>query len=131
MQALFAFASVAYLLVSAWRGHAVGEPLSAAPILPSILMFVVYSACLLLPRLGHVGWYRVAMVVAILFFGGGGVVGNIVRYAETGLSEYASFSAWLVAVAINAFGTVLNIVAALGFFQNQCTSPKHLEERVK
>ena len=39
------------------------------------------------------------------------------RGFDTGLAQYASFSAWLVAVAINAYGTILNIIAALGFFR--------------
>jgi hypothetical protein len=118
LQAIFALASVAYLLVSGWREHTIGAPLSAAPILPSILLFVVYSACLVLPRLGNIGWYRATMVLAILFFGGGGVAGNILRYVESGIAEYASFSAWFVAVGINAFGTALNVIAALGLFQH-------------
>ena len=118
LQATFAAASLLYLFASALRGQIVGEPLSAAPLLPSILMFVVYSACLLLPRTGRIGGYRIAMIVALLLFGVGGVAGNIWRYFDSGLAQYASFGAWLLAVVINAYGTVLNIIAVAGAFRN-------------
>ena len=80
-------------------------------------MFVVYIACLFLPKNGQIGWYRIMMVVAIVFFGGGGVLGNIVRYLDGGAALYAGVGAWVVALAINAFGTVCNIIAALGLFR--------------
>jgi hypothetical protein len=117
LQALFAAISLAYLVTSALRLQVTGEALSAAPLLPSMLMFVAYIGCLFLPRSGRIRHYRVAMVVAILLFGGGGVVGNILRYLDSGLADYASLTAWYSAVAINAFGTVLNIMAALGWFR--------------
>jgi hypothetical protein len=116
LQASFAAASLGYLFISAWRQSTTGEPLSAAPLVPSILLFVLYGACLLLPRFGRIGWYRIAMFPAIVLFGGGGVVGNVLRYVEGGLEQYATFGAWALAVAINGYGTVLNIVAGLGLF---------------
>jgi hypothetical protein len=41
------------------------------------------------------------------------------RYMDSGLEHYATFSAFAIAVAINSYGTVLNIIAALGLFKNQ------------
>ncbi len=118
LQAIFAAASLAYLIVSAIRFQIAGAPLSAAAIGPSIAMFVTYVGCLFLPKIGQIGWYRAAMVVAIILFGGGGVIGNVTRYLDSGLAHYAGVGAWAVAVAINAYGTVLNIMAALGFFKS-------------
>ncbi|RLA26409.1 MAG: hypothetical protein DRR11_19860 [Gammaproteobacteria bacterium] len=115
-QSAFAALSLAYLLYSAYLLRTVGEALSAAPLLPSILLFVAYGACLFLPRIGSIRAYRTSMVFAVLLFGGGGVVGNVVRYLGSGLESYADFGAWALAVAINTFGTVWNIVAALGLF---------------
>ena len=57
------------------------------------------------------------MGFAILFFGVGGVIGNIVRYMDSGLEDYSSFTALVAAVAINAFGSVLNGIAVLGLFR--------------
>ena len=115
-QSAFAASSLVYLLYSAYLLRTEGAALSAAPLLPSILLFVAYSACLFLPRFGSIRAYRASMVLAILLFGGGGVVGNVVRYLDSGLESYAGFGAWALAVAINTFGTVWNIVAALGLF---------------
>ncbi len=117
MQVIFAAASLIYLVLSAILSHITGEPLSAAAIGPSIAMFVAYLSCLFLPQIGQIGCYRIAMVVAVILFGGGGVIGNVTRYLDSGLAQYAGFEAWAVAVAINAFGTVLNIIAVLGFFK--------------
>ena len=119
LQGLFAIMSLAYLFASLWRQQTIGEALSAAAIVPSILMFIVYSGCLLLPRLNRIAWYRVAMIVAIVLFGGGGVIGNVLRYFDSGLVDYASFSAWAIAVAINAFGTVLNTIAVFGLYKQR------------
>lgn len=116
LQTSFAAASLAYLFTSVIRTKLTGEPLSAAPLLPSVLMFIGYIGCLYLPRIGKIGWYRVSMVVAIVLFGGGGVIGNVMRYLDSGLAQYATFGAWLVAVAINAYGTILNFIAAMGWF---------------
>lgn len=119
LQAVFAVASLTYLATSAIRQQMIGEPLSAAAIGPSILMFLAYCAALLLPRTGRIGWYRIAMVPALVLFGFGGVIGNIIRYIDSGLAEYASLAAWGIAVAINFFGTVLNVIAALKLFKEK------------
>lgn len=117
LQGVFAALSFSYLLISAVCQQVTGQPLSAAAIGPSILMFVTYCGALFLPRIGMLGWYRIAMVPALVLFGMGGVIGNIGRYVDSGLVEYASFFAWVTAVAINLFGTVLNAIAALGLFR--------------
>lgn len=117
LQRAFAIASLIYLVWSAIRLQVVGEALSAAALVPSILLFIAYSFSLRLPGYGRIVWYRVCMGLAIVFFGGGGVYGNIIRYLETGLAEYASFEAWIIAVAINSFGTLWNILAVLGVYK--------------
>ena len=117
LQSIFAAAYLTYLVVSLVRRETTGEALSAAAIGPSIAMFVAYLGVLWLGRAGHVGWYRIGMIPALILFGGGGVAGNILRYFQSGLENYANVSAFLVAVLINGFGTVLNAVAALGLFK--------------
>ncbi len=56
------------------------------------------------------------MGLALLAFGGGGVIGNILLYVQSGTESYASFEIWLLAVAINAYGTFFNLVAVFGYF---------------
>lgn len=80
LQAVFAAAAIMFLLASGLRQQLVGEPLSAAPIVFSITMFVAYSVALLLPRFDRVGWYQLAMIPALLIFGGGGVIANVVNF---------------------------------------------------
>lgn len=117
LQFLFALASVTYLLVNAWRVHLEIEPLSPAPIALSLILFGLYTMSIFLVRLKSKIWYRIAMGCAILFFGGGGVIGNIMRYMDSGLEQYASFSALALAVSINAFGTFWNVFAVLGLYR--------------
>jgi len=118
LQLSYVFIGVSYLVLSAYQLQETGQALSAAPILPAIIGFVLYSGFLLLPRIGMIKSYRFAMFLAIILMGGGGVVGNIVRYMDSGLEHYANFLAFAIAVAINSYGTVLNTIAALGLFKN-------------
>jgi hypothetical protein len=57
------------------------------------------------------------MVLALVPFGIGDVILNITRCLGSGLAEYASVPAWGIAVAINLYGTDLNVIAALGLFR--------------
>jgi hypothetical protein len=50
MQSIYASMSLTFLFASGWSARTTGEPLSAAPVIPSIAMFVIYSGCLLLPK---------------------------------------------------------------------------------
>jgi hypothetical protein len=118
LQVSFAIIAVGYLLLSAYQLQVTGQALSAAPALPAISLFVVYCSSLWLPRLGMIKGYRLVMLVAIVVFGGMGVIGNILRYLGSGLEQYSTLLAFIIAVAINGYGTVLNIIAALGLFKN-------------
>ncbi len=116
LQAIYACVAIAYLALSLWRLQSTGEALSAVTIGPSMAALFVYWFSLLLPRYGFIRSYRGVMLVALLIFGGGGVIGNIVRYMDSGLEHYASLPAFVIAVSINAYGTVLNVFAALGWY---------------
>lgn len=116
-QLLYAVLSSAYLIASAVMQAQTGAPLSAANIPASLGLFALYGLCLLLPRFGKVAAYRITMIPALLFFGGGGVIGNVARFADSGLENYASLGAFCIAVLINLYGTVLNIIGALGWFK--------------
>jgi uncharacterized membrane protein len=116
LQCSYAVMSLAFLLASGWSARTSGEPLSAAPVVPSIVMFMIYAGCLLLPKLERIGWYRVAMTIAIVPFGVAGVLMNILNYARHGLRDYSSFAIWFIAVGISSYGTLWNIVVAIGWF---------------
>ena len=116
LQAAYAFLAIGYLLLSFWRLQATGEALSAAPAGPAIAMLSVYLLALLLPHYGYLRGYQVAMLVFLVLVCGGGVIGNIARYLDSGLEHYVSFIAFACAVAINAFGSVLNVLAVFGWY---------------
>ena len=124
LQILFAVASVSYLLISLWIENETGEPLSAAPMGLSLSLFALYSLSLLLSSRQNKLMYRIAMGIAVVVFGGGGVLANILRYMDSGLDQYASFTTYVIAVSINIFGTIWNIIAGLGLFSSQTLNPK-------
>ncbi|WP_204113194.1 hypothetical protein [Shimia biformata] len=117
LQTVFAALSLGYLVISLLRREMTGEALSAAAIGPSIAMFIAYLGVLYIGKIGKVDWYRLGMIPALVLFGGGGVIANVLRFMDSGLENYASNSAFAVAVAINGFGTVLNFIALLGLFR--------------
>lgn len=116
LQAAYACTAFAYLLFSEWRLQATGEALSAVPTGSSMVLFACYSLALLLPRFGFERSYRIVMVIAVLLFCGSGVIGNMIRFLQSGLDQYASFLAFIIAIVINLFGSVLNIIAAFGWY---------------
>jgi hypothetical protein len=58
--------------------------------------------------------YRVLMAVAVVLLGYGGVITHLLNIGH--LELYQSVWTWAGAIAINGFGLVLNLVAALGWF---------------
>ena len=107
LQKAYVVLALGYLFLSAYRLQVTGEALSAAPLLPSMVMLVIYGGCLWLPSFGMIKSYRTVMIIAVLLFGGGGVIGNVARYLSSGLEHYASYSAWVIAVAINVMACCL------------------------
>jgi hypothetical protein len=53
------------------------------------------------------------VAIAIVPFGIGGVLLNILNYAQRGLRDYNSCAIWLIASGISSYGTIWNTVAAL------------------
>jgi len=43
---------------------------------------------LYLPHVGHVSLYQIGMIPALILFGVGGVIENVMRYADSGLENY-------------------------------------------
>lgn len=118
LQFLYAALGLAYLAVSYMQIRGGGVPLSKAPPGPAALLFVIYAACLLAFGVYYRGVpYRIAMAIAIPALAFGGVLMNIVSYFQTGLEGYSSFAAWAIGTAINAYGLIWNVVAAIGAYE--------------
>lgn len=95
-----------------------GAPLApTAPLMGGASM-IIYALFLLPGVFGRITLYRVLMAVAILVMGYGGVVKHVINFFGK-LSLYHSVAAWALAVGINLFGLVLNIIAATGRFDER------------
>jgi len=114
-QAGYALMGVAYNVISFFVVASGGAPLSTTKPLVGGVSMALYGLALLPGVLGKIGLYRVLMGIAILVYGYGGIVKHLIIYSRTP-ELYASFSAWALAVGINVFGLVLNLMAVSGRF---------------
>jgi len=116
LQVLYAVLGIAYNMASLYSATVLKQALAPTnPVLGTITM-AVYILFLLPGFLRRITLYRVLMVVAILAIGYGGVVTHIINIF-TQPQLYSSIWSWALAVGINLFGLVLNIIAALGKFK--------------
>ncbi|MBN1690324.1 MAG: hypothetical protein JW901_04825 [Dehalococcoidia bacterium] len=94
-----------------------GEPGLAPtqPVMGTISM-ITYALFLIPGFLRKITLYRILMGVAIIVIGYGGVVTHIINIF-TQPQLYSSIVSWALAVGINLFGLVLNIIAASGKFK--------------
>jgi hypothetical protein len=63
--------------------------------------------------------YRVLMGLSIIVLGYGGIVKHLLNLAQDGLAKYSSATAFSLAVGINVFGLVLNIMAVSGKYKKE------------
>ncbi len=81
-------------------------------------LFFVYAACVFFFGVRYRQKpYRIAMAISIPALAYGGVLLNLVNYFRTGLEGYGSFAAWAVGTAINTYGLIWNVIAAIGAYQ--------------
>jgi len=85
------------------------------PVMGTISM-ITYALFLIPGYLRKLTLYRVLMGVAIIVIGYGGVVTHIINIF-TQPQLYSSFMSWALAVGINLFGLVLNIIAVSGKYK--------------
>ena len=116
-QFFYAIMGIGYNILSFISVSSGGQAFSAtAPLTGGISLFL-YGLCLLPGFLGYTGIYRVLMGVAIVAFGYGGIVKHLLNYPG-GLDVYSSMTAYVIAIGINVFGLVLNVIAVSGRFSN-------------
>jgi len=85
--------------------------------LTSGIFLCTYALFLLSAFLENDRYYRILMGISVVGFGYGGVLLNIINYFQNGLDGYSSFTAWLIAVAINTYGLFFNLLATLGYYK--------------
>ena len=114
-QFMYCLAGLAYNAY-AYRQIASGrKPPTPTPPLIGAMIMIIYGLCLVPGLIGHSVLYRALMLLSILVLGYGGVFQHILRFIREA-SAYSSVIAWALAVGINLFGLVLNVLAALGLF---------------
>ncbi len=77
---------------------------------------LIYALCLLAGVYRKITAYRLAMAFFVVVLGYGGVVKHLLNYPD-GLSLYYSITAYVIAIGINVYGLVLNVIAASGRFR--------------
>lgn len=114
-QCLYAFMGIGYNVLSHLAVASGGHAFSATAPLTGGLSLALYGLCLLPGFLGHLRVYRILMGVSILVFGYGGIVKHLLNYPG-GLDVYSSMTAYILAIGINVYGLVLNVIAVSGKF---------------
>jgi hypothetical protein len=117
LQAVYCALGIGYNALSLALAKSGGHPLSATDPVKGMIVMLVYGACLIPAVLNYITIYRVLMALAVITLGFGGVVTHIVNLSSGRMFLYDSIVAWGVAVAINLFGLVLNVMAVLGLFR--------------
>ena len=116
-QIVYCLLGVGYNVVS-WFEVAAGRPrLSTTDPFTGGLSMTVFGLFLIPGFMRKLTIYRVLMAVSIIVYGYGGIYKHIVNFFND-LSVYQSFLAWALAIGINIFGLVLNLIAVSGKFKD-------------
>ncbi|RPI94245.1 MAG: hypothetical protein EHM32_07040 [Spirochaetales bacterium] len=116
LQIAYAVMGVGYNVLSYLSVASGGQPFSATAPLTGGLSLALYALCLVPGFAGYTGIYRVLMALSIVVFGYGGIIKHLLNYPD-GLGVYSSMTAYVLAIGINVFGLVLNVIAVSGRFE--------------
>ncbi len=117
LQLLYFVLGLGYNVISYIKAATGGKPLASTSPVTGAIFMVVYALILLA---GYNGFHRVyrGLLVLILISGGySGIIKHFIVYAQQP-DAYSSQLAWIVAITINIFGAVLNLLAVAGLFEN-------------
>lgn len=117
LQIFYIILAIGYNIISLVIYKKIGRPLTSsvpsATIIISLLIFGTLSFTALLKTKVI---YRVLMGLLGLIIFYNGVIPHVLNITKIDL--YYNFIAWLLAIGINIYGTILYIIAALGKFKN-------------
>ncbi len=116
LQVIYVILGILYNAVSLYLIAQGGKGLAPTQPVMGTISMIVYALFLIPGFLNKRTLYRILMGVAILALGYGGVVTHIINIFNQP-QLYLSVLSWGLAVGINLFGLVLNIIAALGKFK--------------
>jgi hypothetical protein len=110
LQFLYAALLLAWNLCNIWAVWQGQVALSPAPLKASLPFFTLY---LFVTCLGSRGWpklYRAAMAIFVLLLSYGGVLVHVLHGYDP--QQYHSVVTFILAIAINIFGTVVSVLGA-------------------
>jgi len=116
-QVIYALLGIAYNLWSLYRVGQGLEGLSSTDPTAGIVVMILYMSSLIPGRMGYHTVYRVLMVVAILLLGYGGVITHIKNLIHAP-DLYLNTGTALLAIGINLFGLILNLLGASGKYKS-------------
>lgn len=116
LQLVYVLLGVLFNLVSYYLILENHKALTPTQPLLGILAMLVYMSFLLTGFYKKIVWYRVLMTVSILIFGYTGIIKHIITFSQEP-DLYYSFYAVLLAVGINLFGFLLNLIAVFKKFK--------------
>lgn len=114
LQMAYAFAGIMYN-VGSLLDQRNGQPAWASTdAVMGVVGVALYGLFLSAGLMKNLIFYRVLMGFSVLLLGYGGVVTHLLNIGH--LDLYQSVWTWAVAIGINGFGLMLNLLAALGRF---------------
>lgn len=116
LQLLYCALGIGYNLVSYVIAAKGGRQLSSTSPLFGAGFMLFYGLCLLTGYLQFYLPYRVLMALFLVSIGYSGVIKHFIVYGQQP-DAYSSRLAWAVAIGINVYGLILNMLAAAGRFE--------------
>lgn len=115
LQVLYAILGILFNLFSWYLRSSNGVSLTPTAPLSGILAMSIYGLFLLSGKFQKINLYRILMLIAIIIFGYGGIIKHVLLLNQNP-EIYYSTSAGIIAILINAFGLVLNVMAVFHMF---------------
>ena len=115
LQVFYVLAGIAFNLASIAVIQSGGEALTSSDPYFGMIAMSIYGLFLMAGHYRKITLYRLLMVASILLLGYGGVFRHFFVYNETP-ELYHSLPVAIIGASINAYGLFLNVIAALGKF---------------
>ena len=114
LQMGYAFAGIMYNVGSLLAQRNLEPAWASTDAVIGVAGMALYGLFLSAGLMKRLTLYRVLMVASVFLLGYGGVITHLLNIGHMEL--YQSVWTWVLAIGINAFGLVLNLVAAFGWF---------------
>lgn len=115
LQLLYCLLGILFNLISSYMLSQGMKALTPTEPLAGIMVMSLYGLFLISGKMNQIRLYRILMGLALVIFIYGGIIKHIISLAQNPELYYSTTSG-LLAIGINIFGWVLNLIAALGKF---------------